>query len=69
MARNILEQKLDFIYGEVWNILGQNVSFKLALFTLNMLKLITIIYALILFRNISSDVRGIKISGETKVGQ
>ena len=40
------------------------VLYKLALLTLNMLKLITIIYALILLVNISSDVRGMKISKE-----
>ena len=48
-----------------WNILNQRVLYKVALFTLKMLKLITIIYALILFVfNISSDVRCMKISRE-----
>ena len=36
--------------------------YKLALFILNLLKLITIIYALILFFNISSDAKCMKIS-------
>ena len=40
---------------------------KLALFT--MLKVIIIIYALILFFNISSDVRGMKISREKVIVQ
>ena len=45
MAWNILEQSHVFIYDVTWSILGQRVLYKLALFTLNMLKLITIIYA------------------------
>ena len=56
-AWNILEQRHVFIYDEAWNILGQRVLYKLALFILNMLKLIIIIYALILLVNIGSDVR------------
>ena len=57
MSWNIAEQSHEFIYDVAWNILGQRVLYKLALFTLNILNLMTVIYALILFLSIISDVR------------
>ena len=61
VAWNILEQNHVFICDVAWNILGRNVLFKLALFILEMLKVITSIYAHTIF-NTSSDVRSTKIS-------
>ena len=54
-------------YDVAWNIPSQKVLYKLVFFTLKMLKLITIIHALILFFKISSDARCMKISRKKKV--